>query len=68
LTLWIGVVIILIAEIQGAPLLNFSIAAMLNPGGWLVFIQLILAIILWLIGWKMYIRDGRSTLPFEAGQ
>ena len=68
LTLWIGVVIILIAEIQGYPILNFSIAAMLNPGGWLVFIQLILAILLWLIGWKMYLRDGRSTLPFEAGQ
>ena len=68
LTLWIGVVIILIAEIQGTPILNFSIAAMLNPGGWLVFIQLILAILLWLIGWKMYLRDGRSTLPFEAGQ
>jgi len=68
LTLWIGVVIILIAEIQGTPLVNFSIVTMLNPGGWLVFIQLILAIILWLIGWKMYLRDGRSTLPFEAGQ
>ena len=68
LTLWIGVVIILIAEIQGTPLVNVSIVNMLNPGGWLVVIQFILAIILWLIGWKMYIRDGRSTLPFEDRQ
>jgi hypothetical protein len=68
LTLWIGVVIILIAEIQGAPILNFSIAALLDPGGWLVFIQFILAIILWLIGWKVFIRDGRSTLPLEDRQ
>jgi hypothetical protein len=68
LTIWIGVVIIMIAEIQGTPLLNFSIAALLNPDGWLVFIQLILAIILWLIGWRMFIHDGRSTLPLEDRQ
>jgi len=68
LTLWIGVVIILIAEIQGMPILNFSIAAMLNPDGWLVFFQLSIAIILWLIGWKVFIRDGQSTLPLEDRQ
>ncbi|MES0360492.1 MAG: zf-HC2 domain-containing protein [Anaerolineales bacterium] len=65
LTLWIGVVIILFAEIQGMPILNFSVAAMLNPDGWLVFFQLTLAIVLWLVGWKLFIRDGQSTLPLE---
>jgi hypothetical protein len=51
LTLWGSLVSLQMAELQGRPLMGFSLQSLLlHPGGYLVFVQIVLAGLLWFTG------------------
>ena len=65
LTLWIATIVLLVTEIEEIPLINFSLAGLIYPDGWLIFSQLIIAAVLWFLGWKSFIHDGQGIINFE---
>ncbi|MGH2542790.1 MAG: anti-sigma factor family protein [Candidatus Acidiferrales bacterium] len=53
LALWVTIVVILVRELRGAPLLTLSLQPLLEPG-WLLFgAQLILAMVLWYLSYRL---------------
>jgi hypothetical protein len=65
LTLWIATIVLLVAEIEHVSMFNFSLAGLINPNGWLFFSQLIIAAMLWFLGWKSFIHDGQGIINLE---
>ncbi|HYN88778.1 MAG TPA: hypothetical protein VER55_09620, partial [Ardenticatenaceae bacterium] len=53
LALWVTVVSMLVAELRGAPLVAVSLRPLLDPGAALVSGQLIVAGLLWWLGWRL---------------
>ena len=58
MALWGLVVVLLAAEIQGSPLLPFSMLSLLHPGSWLVAGEMGLAGLLWLAAWRLLRRQA----------
>jgi hypothetical protein len=56
LTLWGSLVSLLMAELQGRPLVGIPLQPLLHPGAYLVLAQIFLAAVLWFIGWIMFSR------------
>jgi hypothetical protein len=65
LTLWIATIVLLVAEIEHVSMFNFSLAGLINPNGWLFFSQLIIAAMLWFLGWKSFIHDGQGIINLD---
>lgn len=61
LILWITTIVMLVTEIEEASMVNFSVARLLYPDGWLVFSQLVIAAALWFLGWMLFIHDGHGN-------
>lgn len=56
LTLWGSLVSLLLAELQGRPLVGISLQSLLHPGAYLVLAQIALAVVLWFTCWIMFSR------------
>ena len=65
LTLWIATIVLLVTEIEQVSMVNFSVARLLYPDGWLVFSQLIIAATFWFLGWKLFIHDGHGSTNLD---
>jgi hypothetical protein len=65
LTLWTATIVLLVTEIEEISLVNFSLAGLIYPDGWMVTSQLIIAAVLWFLGWKSFIHDGQGIINLE---
>ncbi len=65
LTLWTATIVLLVTEIEEISLVNFSLAGLIYPDGWLITSQLIIAAVLWFLGWKSFIHDGQGIINLE---
>jgi hypothetical protein len=65
LALWTTVIIMLMAETSDSPIINASLAWMLDPVLWQFIAQLIAAAILWLFAWFLFSREVRPPTPLE---
>jgi len=65
LTLWTATIVLLVTEIKEISLVNFSLAGLIYPDGWMVTSQLIIAAVLWFLGWKSFIHDGQGIINLE---
>jgi hypothetical protein len=65
LTLWTATIVLLVTEIEEISLVNFSLAGLIYPDGWMVTSQLIIAAVLWFLGWKSFIHDGQGIINFD---
>ena len=65
LTLWIATIVLLVTEIEEISMVNFSLARLIYPDGWLVLSQLIIAAVLWFLGWKLFIHDGQGIINLD---
>ena len=65
LTLWTATIVLLVTEIEEISLVNFSLAGLIYPDGWMVTSQLIIAAVLWFLGWKSFIHDGQGIINLD---
>lgn len=66
LALWGGVVILLGTELGGRPLIQLSLRPLLQPG-WPLFVsQIVIAVLLWSLGWLFLTYDALPARNLEA--
>ena len=65
LTLWTATIVLLVTEIEEKSLVNFSLAGLIYPDGWMVTSQLIIAAMLWFLGWKSFIHNGQGIINLD---
>jgi hypothetical protein len=71
LGLWWGILLLLAHQRSLAPEIHFagpSLAPLLHPGPWLVGIQLLLALLMWIAGWILVAHEKHSSGFQEKGQ
>jgi hypothetical protein len=65
LALWTMVIIMLMAETSDSPIIDTSLAWMLDPVLWQFIALLFAAAILWLVAWFLFSREVRPQMPLE---
>jgi hypothetical protein len=66
LTLWAGVVVLLVTELGGRSLVRASLYPLLQPDWTLFMTQVATAGLLWALGWVLLARDTLPTRKLEA--
>jgi hypothetical protein len=67
LAAWGSLVILLVREAGGNPLIAISLLPLLQPGWALLIGQLLLAGLLWLASWLWLVKEAPGSLRLERG-